>query len=415
MATTTTSPISSPTASPTGSPGSGGNGPSSPLLFFVALGFGVVFTNLWIIVGVKYCFRYNQRNRQRMNGEDPDGVDLGAMPRQHRRRREKKLMSMDEVNEKFPLIKYKTWRSNRADEGLPTAGGINNASRPASIHNQPRESKDAKESTELAPTHTISTIEEEKPQDQHGTAEVVGEKSRADTRPATPTRPKSAQSTAAESPIQKVTSNYEDEDDEQIQTAVPAEQLPDPGDACAICIDTIEDDDDIRGLHCGHAFHASCVDPWLTSRRACCPLCKADYYVPKPRPEGPNGEGLNRTGTNSEIQPPPGTFTLAHNGRGARRPAMVIPGRFMSIVYHDRDRHGFPVVVRAERRGPQDQNQQRDMDRDFQRSNPPQSTSWRSRIPGFRILGRGRAAAPTQIAPAHSDTQPTPSQLEAGR
>merc|ERR1712072_87243 len=56
---------------------------SSPLLFFVALGFGVVFTNLWIIVGVKYCFRYNARNRAIRNGENPDGepIDLGTMTR----------------------------------------------------------------------------------------------------------------------------------------------------------------------------------------------------------------------------------------------------------------------------------------------------------------------------------------------
>ncbi|OAP53921.1 hypothetical protein AYL99_11943 [Fonsecaea erecta] len=38
-----------------------------------------------------------------------------------RRRREKKLMTTEEVNEKFPLTNYKTWRSNRADEGLPIA------------------------------------------------------------------------------------------------------------------------------------------------------------------------------------------------------------------------------------------------------------------------------------------------------
>merc|ERR1712230_247591 len=110
-ATTTTSSAASATSTDGGSDGGGGSGPtSSPLLFFVALGFGVVFTNLWIIVGVKYCFRYNQRNRQRALGEDGNPIDLMAMPRPHRRRREKKLMTMDDVNERFPLTKYKIWR-----------------------------------------------------------------------------------------------------------------------------------------------------------------------------------------------------------------------------------------------------------------------------------------------------------------
>ncbi|PVH16258.1 uncharacterized protein CXQ87_004130 [Candidozyma duobushaemuli] len=48
--------------------------------------------------------------------------------------------------------------------------------------------------------------------------------------------------------------------------------------SCAICLDTYEPDDVVRGLICGHVFHAECVDPWLTRRRACCPICKRDYY-----------------------------------------------------------------------------------------------------------------------------------------
>lgn len=427
MATSTSATATAATATASGTGQAGGSGPSSPLLFFVALGFGVVFTNLWIIVGVKYCFRYNQRNRARMNGEDPDGVDLTAMPRQHRRRREKKLMTIEEVNEKFPLIKYKTWRSNRAQEGLPTAGGINTASRPASMHNVQRDSKDSKEieARELVPTQTNTTAGEKST--EHGTPEVVGgEKSTLDNRPSTPPRPKSTQSTVTpESPIHKVNTEDEEEEEERIQTAIPAEQLPDPGDACAICIDTIDDDDDVRGLTCGHAFHASCVDPWLTSRRACCPLCKADYYVPKPRPEGPEANATN-------VQPPPTAFSIIGTGRPGRRPAMIIPGRFMSIVYHDRDRHGFPLVVRAERRGqpgppgpqgPQDREQDREQGR-WQRGErlPSSNTAasqegtetqptWRSRF-GLRIPGRSRQAEPPQAAP---EAQPTPSQLEAGR
>jgi uncharacterized protein HemX len=39
-------------ASATSASSGGGSGPtSSPLLFFVALGFGVVFTNLWYVSG----------------------------------------------------------------------------------------------------------------------------------------------------------------------------------------------------------------------------------------------------------------------------------------------------------------------------------------------------------------------------
>lgn len=249
-------------------------------------------------------------------------------------------MSMEEVNEKFPLTKYKTWRSNQAEQGLPTAGGITAdgaASRPASIRGVARASEEANKHTELATTQTVSTTAEtdKEKEEKHGKPEVIRTDT-ADAQPSTP-RPKTATSTdAPDTPvIQKVTSNDgEEEDDDHIQTAVPAEQLPDPGDTCAICIDTLEDDDDVRGLLCGHAFHASCVDPWLTSRRACCPLCKADYYVPKPRPEG---DGTTPTAPQT-----------AFMGDGRRRPTMVLPGRFMSIVYDERDRYGFPRVMRQE-------------------------------------------------------------------
>src|SRR6266487_2552364 len=87
-----------------------------------------------IIVGVKYCFRYNARNRAIRNGEEVDPINLENMPtRPHRRRREKKLMTMDEVNERFPLTKYKNWVASRASEGLPTAGGVAAPSRAASL------------------------------------------------------------------------------------------------------------------------------------------------------------------------------------------------------------------------------------------------------------------------------------------
>lgn len=433
-----------------GAVGSGSTGPSSPLLFFVALGFGVVFTNLWIIVGVKYCFRYNQRNRARLAaGEDGEGVDLGAMPRAHRRRREKKLMTMEEVNERFPLTKYKTWRSTRAEEGLPTAGGIapgTAPSRPASIkvpHDDiDDDAKKSRTSTDIAPIMTASTTVEEKPnRPEHGAPEVVGLPETSittpdatpstPTTPTTPTRPGTAKSASPGKDADRSDSTAEDADaeEDQIQPTVPAEQLPDPGDACAICLDTIEDDDDIRGLDCGHAFHASCVDPWLTSRRACCPLCKADYYVPKPRPEGAD-EDERRRRVN---MPAPPQFAFMGAGRGgtmtnpfaARRPSMVLPGRFMSIVYNENDRHGFPQVVRHPR--PSRAETQAEQERQRQESaatantDAPPARTWRQRfaaanlippIPSFTRNGHGYGAHHGSVSNAAttSDTR-----MEEGR
>lgn len=262
---------------------------SSPLLFFVALGFGVVFTNLWIIVGVKYCFRYNARNRALRMVEEGDPINMENMPRPHRRRREKKLMTMDEVNEKFPMQKYKSWVANRAREGLPTAGGV---SAPVSRTNSIRDaegtlSEVAKErdSTEDRPmTSATAQIQLSEPTEK--------DEGRVSVAPETTTGQPSGTSNQEHVESQEHTPPHkeDDDDDEQINAALPPECLGTPGDTCAICIDSLEDDDDVRGLPCGHAFHAQCLDPWLTTRRACCPLCKADYYTPKPR----------RTHTNQE-------------------------------------------------------------------------------------------------------------------
>lgn len=203
-------------------------------------------------------------------------------------------MTMDEVNEKFPMLKYKSWVAARAQEGLPTRGGV---SAPASRANSIREveaiipelpSKE-RESTEERPTTSATakgTLDKNdvKPNARDSTSgNAIGT-----TEASTETqRPQTAHGREELPRVVSHASNEDDEDDEHINAALPPECMGTAGDTCAICIDALEDDDDVRGLTCGHAFHAVCVDPWLTSRRASCPLCKADYYVPKPRPPAP--------------------------------------------------------------------------------------------------------------------------------
>jgi Ring finger domain len=372
-----------------------------------------------------------------MAGEDAEGVDLGAVPRTHRRRREKKLMTMEEVNERFPLTKYKAWQSSRTEKGLPATGGIAAApSRPASIKH---EELDKKESPfkDIAQVSTVSTMNDVPESAHHGSPELLASESDVprtshapEVKSSAGTRTSTASKAAEpfDSSITKTTSAEEADEEDQIQTAVPAEQLPDPGDACAICLDTIEDDDDVRGLDCGHAFHASCVDPWLTSRRACCPLCKADYYVPKPRSEGAEVDDQRRRSARIEGMPTPPPFTFMGVGRGSfpggRRSTMVIPGRLMSIVYHENDRHSFPQV-REQRRTERDRQVQIDAAA-TQTQNEAEGRSWRQRlggmhvpnlIPPIRGMTNRQQGAATGLTeePRQEPAYITPAQLEEGR
>lgn len=56
------------------------------------------------------------------------------------------------------------------------------------------------------------------------------------------------------------------------------EGLVQDGSDCSVCLTQFEDGDALRLLpKCGHAFHATCIDRWLTSHSTC-PLCRAGIF-----------------------------------------------------------------------------------------------------------------------------------------
>jgi hypothetical protein len=392
-----------------------------------------------IIVGVKYCFRYNARNRAIRNGEEVDPINLENLPtRPHRRRREKKLMTMDEVNERFPLTKYKNWVASRASEGLPTSGGVTaSPSRPGSIRNvdaaMPSSPTGTKHSVNTANTRpgtaaseaaageiTISPTTNALGGDFKGAA--VAEKRISSPTVEEHNRLEEVHTTAStvdKHPTVASENEQSDDEDDHIHTAVPPELLTNPGDSCAICIDTLEEDDDIRGLTCGHAFHAGCLDPWLTSRRACCPLCKADYYVPKPRPEGEAADA-DRSGRRRDprLNMPQSPASAWTGIRGS--PRLVLAGRFgTGSAMYPGDQYGYDG--RRARRARRQQAAVAEASGAVPET-PAATTNtetaaprrWVPRISNpftnIHLPGRNRQAEETPVG----DATTTPSQLEAG-
>lgn len=347
-------------------------------------------------------------------------------------------MTMDEVNERFPLVKYKVWRSSRANQGLPTEGGITAPnSRPQSLKNQDNETGAVE-----APVTVAIPVEVEHGS-EHGTDHANA--------PNTSTNSPSDQPPNAiqqqlnhekEGPLSSLEPDHsvaeekwqhslvsetvdldEDEESDKIRKAVPPELLPNPGDSCAICLDVIEDDDDVRGLTCGHAFHASCVDPWLTSRRACCPLCKADYYVPKPRSQVAEGTPTTdrsgrRAGSNRPdvLARPPRAARSRNNPPSLLRLQLSFPSRLFQFHRPESQVEPSRTEDRPEN-GPQaSQNTQNSGRR------PHWPRMFPTRIPG--LSDRTRASTPTQGMTSGGATETTettrveqhrtPSQLEAG-
>lgn len=110
------------------------------------------------------------------------------------------------------------------------------------------------------------------------------------------------------------------------------------GDSCAVCLEAIENDDEIRGLKCGHCYHQTCIDQWLTGFRATCPLCKRDSCIIGSSADETSADeqryAQDRSSSAGQhiLQPPPVAFNNLRVSRGVQfggpshHPGNIFPG-----------------------------------------------------------------------------------------
>ncbi|KAB8265806.1 hypothetical protein BDV32DRAFT_35763 [Aspergillus pseudonomiae] len=198
-------------------------GESPPALGYLApIGAGILVISVWLVIGLRYRhYRRNQRNSH--------FLDLESIPF----RRGHSVISSGDVDKQFPQMKYSDWWAGQSRKGSiakETIGSLGSVS------------KDAKgnETDILAPeAHAQKTDSTENTQSDKAQEHFCDSGNACE---------HGSDDAASES-----------------------------GCLCAICMDSIEGETYIRPLTCGHIFHSSCVDPWLTRRRASCPLCNKSF------------------------------------------------------------------------------------------------------------------------------------------
>ena len=187
--------------------------------------------------------------------------ELGPLnhPAPQESNRDQKLLTLDEINERWPNVTYRELKAKR--EGLEVANRGHRIISPNQVEFNVRSHSDADHqptpspNEEFVPAHNTEnngqTLDSNVPVGEESTGEVSA-----------------------------------------------SERMPTEN--CAICLEFLEDDDDVRELQCHHYFHQPCIDQWLTNRRGQCPLCKRDCVDLEPPTR-------NRRRSSNNPSPPPRT------------------------------------------------------------------------------------------------------------
>jgi hypothetical protein len=208
-------------------------------------------------LGLRYFFRYVERHHLQHHHMFPTMNSVNeAYP--HVDNKTKRLLTIDQVNKEFPVMMHKIWKATRERDGLfveseSTARSVN-SNPDTTIRNVVLERSDA--SITLKCSQKPETV----------AAEIGSSTDNVQT------------SNTMASSVLSIKKDCETKTDDLLLS--PSSQIVGVvEETCAICLEVPEDNHTVRSLKCGHCYHQICIDPWLTTQRGACPLCKRDYYL----------------------------------------------------------------------------------------------------------------------------------------
>jgi len=230
MSTTKSASSSSATASGNAS---NSNSRSSALEYYLAIAVGIAFVVFWVIVVVFYCCRRGQSRH-----DDPESSgSIGMTSRRGGRGKNGGKMTIEDIDARFPITTVQNHKQKYPEFGVANPAMPTKASTTVQ----------SADSTLVADATDAHKDSEHQPENKD-----VGPR---------------AQDAQDQTPEQV------------IDSSIPKD--PDVRDACPSCLEMWEETDNIRVLTCHplHAFHDTCIVPWLTNGKSTCPICRHNFIT----------------------------------------------------------------------------------------------------------------------------------------
>ncbi|ODV81860.1 uncharacterized protein CANTADRAFT_124280 [Suhomyces tanzawaensis NRRL Y-17324] len=227
--------------------------------------------------------------------------------RRHRRRRRARFAKMKKLSEEeveilFPKKTYHDWLNGGKERDHEQRDGVLQEDAAAKGLAVPEPLAEAPEEITTV-VSTTTTKKERTSHDITSLGEHAGTTTTATTNTTTTTTTTSEAIELDELPPVDIPDLLDSASKPESVNDDPSEELHFTSGTCAICLEVLEGEDIVRGLICGHVFHAECLDPWLVKRRACCPMCKRDYLYKNSATATTgtsNGELTNNDTTNND-------------------------------------------------------------------------------------------------------------------